>query len=193
MSKILNYLLILVCILLAYGWAKSYLLGPDPQYTTIYRVKKVPVLVEQTKASEKMEEKEECVQMVVKSPTLEELTDLASKYESPKYTIDWGNVKIIGEYKVPKAPYGGEVVAGVQGDGKPFVIVDPKKPPLFELGGMRELGISYGYGSVNPSWRAKLRQDLFRVGPVIGTAEVSVNGWGSQSYWSAMLEANVRF
>lgn len=190
--KLLNYLLILVCILLAYGWAKTYLQGPDLVYSTAYRIKRVPVMAEETKRSEKIPEEIRCVQVVTKSPTIKQLEEIARTYEAPEFKIEWPDVTLLGEYKIPDAPYGGTAVVGVQ-DQQPFVVVKPKERPFFELGGMRELGIAAGVGANGTAWRGKLRQDLFRIGPVIGTAEVAVNGHGHTSYWSAMLEANVRF
>jgi len=192
MTKFVNYALILACILLGYGWAKSYLTGPDIQQVTVYRTKPSPKVAPETKASERMQEETRCVQVEVKKPTLKELEAIAKKYEAPKLTINWPDATLLGEYEVPKMPYGGTTAVVVEGT-TPTVVTLPKPRPFFELGGMREVGIGVGVGSYSPTWRGKFRQDLLRVGPVIGTIEVSSTGYGSQSYWSALLEANVRF
>ena len=190
--RITIYLLIFLALFLAYGWLKLYFTGPELGVTTILKVKPKPVIVKETKYSERIPERVECIPVEIKVPDAKAIEELERKYSGNAIGLDLQRSVMLGEYTLPKMPYGGEALVTVEGE-KPTLSVLPKKQPFFEWGSLREFGLGFGAGQNGYAWRAKYRQDLFRVGPVMMTGEAAVQGDEARSYWTALIEANIRF
>ncbi len=78
---------------------------------------------------------------------------------------DSGHSDLLADVKLPVAPYGSEAIVTQDQQGKTAVTVVANKRPWFELGGIRETGLSYDliHGDVG----LYHQQDLLRTGPVV--------------------------
>lgn len=187
--KLSTYGLALVATLAGYGWLKSYLEGPDLQVATIYKFKPKPVVVVETRFSEKIRTVVKEVKVEVKEPTPKQQEKLEQKYG-----LSLDGKDLLGEWQIPKTPYGGDAIIAVGPTGRVEVVVKPKAKPFFELGGRRELGLGLGQTSLGASWKVYYEQDLARVGPVQFSGEAAFGDRGDgRAQWSAMVKAGVRF
>lgn len=147
---------------------KSYLGGPDLALTTIYRSKPVPVEVERVKWLTKTKIKVERVEVPV-----EVIREVSPKIEKKLEGFNINLEKLHAEKKelvdvldVPKAPRGGEMALTVDTDsGQITGTFLPKKTPLIEFGGIREVGIDYNV--LRSGVTGYYRQDLVRLGPAV--------------------------
>lgn len=189
-AKLVTYGAILLCLLAGYGWLKAYLVGPDERVSTIYRFKPKPVVVTETKYSEKIRTVVKEVRVEVKVPTEAQKEKLEGRFG---YKLGIGE-ELLGEWNLPRAPYGGTTMVTVKPDGTPTVVTVPNAQPFFELGGMREFGAEYGMTSLGRSWQAFYHQDLLRVGPVwVGGRAAFGDPGNGKAQWSVMASASVRF
>ena len=191
-SRIVLYLLILFSVLSGFGWLKAYLVGPDISVATLYRVKPVATVVRETKESVKIKEVKVEVPVYIKQPDQEQKDKLEKKYEGAGLDLDLN--KLLGEFLIPKSPYGADAVVTLKPDGHVEVTAKPKARPFFEFGGSRAIGGGVGYTNWGQSWRLFYEQDILRVGPVWFSGEASFGDPGNgKAHWRVEAQAKVRF
>lgn len=196
----LTYTALVVAVLAAIGWVKPYLVGPDLALATIYRPKPVPVEIETVKWLTKVETK--TVKERVEVP-VEVIRELPVK-ETKRLEEDFGlalselradNRELVDVLAIPRAPRGGEMAVTINTEsGRIDGVFRPKAAPLFELGGMREVGIDYD--PINAVATGYYRQDLVRVGPAIVHAKAFAGaslGPGKGSTAGVSIGVAVRF
>lgn len=167
---------IVVGVLLAVGWIKPYLAGPDLATTTIYRPKPVPVKVETVKWLTRTDVRTERVEIPV-----EVIREVPAK-TAERIERDFGitlpelaadNRELVEILAVPKAPHGGEMAITVStASGEFDGIFRPRAAPMVEFGGMREVG--FDYDLLGRAGRGYYRQDLVRIGPAVFNAKAFV-------------------
>jgi hypothetical protein len=152
---------------------KSYL-DPISSLSTIYRPKPVPVKVETVKwLKGDVRIKRETITVPV-----EVIREVPAKVE--KQLLGFGislkdlhdeNKELAKVVDVPKAPHGGEMALTVNtGTGAIEGIFLAHPAPLFELGGIREVGVDYE--PLGKRVGTYFRQDLGRIGPAILNVKV---------------------
>ncbi|MGZ5445283.1 MAG: hypothetical protein ACXW5J_26760 [Thermoanaerobaculia bacterium] len=167
----LTYLLITVAFLAAWGWIKPFLEGPDLRFSTLTRTRPVPVEVPRTEWLVKVEKKivRERVEVpveVIREVPVKVVERIERDFGLKLPELRGEGRELVDVLEVPPAPHGGEMALTIHtGTGKIDGIFRARPMPLFELGGMREVGLDYD--PLNAAATAYYRQDLVRVGPAI--------------------------
>lgn len=104
-----------------------------------------------------------------------------------------GNRDLLADVKVPSLPSGGTALVTQDAAGKTEVEVVANKPGFWQLGGIRETGLSWD--PLNKQVQAYHQQDLLRTGKVVwGLRAFAGGGYGTrQANYGAELRAGWRW
>lgn len=91
---------------------------------------------------------------------------------------------------IPPAPHGGTAQVWLAPEGTTRLLFRPNPAPGAELGGQRAIAVGIGLGE---HYVVRYRQDLGRLGPLVGVAELGAEMRRGVSGWHALAMGEVRF